>query len=126
MACPDILPTILEAAEYLQSRGIAYLHLVEADWDDAPQFTEEFRQAIRQRFSSPIIVAGKYDKKRAEWVLSEGYADLIAFGRPFIANPDLPRRLAEDLPLAAFESGSLFGGTERGYTDYPAYSGGVA
>lgn len=45
MACPDILPTILEAAEFLQARGVAYLHLVEADWDDAPQFTEAFRQA---------------------------------------------------------------------------------
>ncbi len=119
MACPDILPTILEATQYLQTRGIAYLHLVEADWDDAPQFTEEFRQAIRARFTRPIIVAGRYDKVRAEWVLSKGYADLVAFGRPFLANPDLPHRLANDLPLATFDSGALFGGGERGYSDYP-------
>lgn len=122
MACPDILPTILEATEYLQHRGIAYLHLVEADWDDAPRFTEEFRQAIRARFTRPIIVAGKYDKARAEWVLSKGYADLVAFGRPFVANPDLPRRLAEDLPLASLESKALFGGSEAGYSDYPNWS----
>jgi 2,4-dienoyl-CoA reductase-like NADH-dependent reductase (Old Yellow Enzyme family) len=57
--------------------------------DDVPQFTEEFRQAIRARFTRQIIVAGKYDKVRAEWVLSKGYADLVAFGRPFVANPDL-------------------------------------
>jgi N-ethylmaleimide reductase len=120
MNCPDILPTILEAAEFLQARGIAYLHLVEADWDDAPQFTEEFRQAIRARFTRPIIVAGKYDEARAEWVLSRGYADLVAFARPFVANPDLPHRLAEGLPLAPFDSSTLFGGDERGYTDYPA------
>jgi N-ethylmaleimide reductase len=109
---------VLDAAEYLQVRGIGYLHLVEADWDDAPQFTEEFRQAIRARFTRPIIVAGKYDKERADWVLSKGYADLVAFGRPFVANPDFPRRLAENLPLAAFDGQTLFGGNERGYSDY--------
>jgi N-ethylmaleimide reductase len=92
MTCPDILPTILAAIEFLQARGIGYLHLAEADWDDAPQFTEEFRKAIRARFKRPIIVAGNYDKARADWVLSSGYADLVAFGRPFVANPDFPRR----------------------------------
>ena len=121
MACPDILPTILDATKFLQERGIAYLHLVEADWDDAPQFTEAFRQAIRARFSRPIIVAGKYDKARADWVIEHGYADLVAFGRPFVANPDLPRRLAEELPLADFDGSTLFGGTEHGYTDYQQF-----
>jgi N-ethylmaleimide reductase len=119
MACPDVLPTILEAAEFLQARGIGYLHMVEADWDDAPQFTEAFRQAIRARFTRSIIVAGNYDKARAEWVLSSGYADLVAFGRPFVANPDFPRRLADGLPMARFDSSTLFGGGEHGYTDYP-------
>ena len=122
MDCPDILPTILAAAEFLQSRGIAYLHLVEADWDDAPQFPESFRKSIRARFTRPIIVAGNYDRGRAEWVVSKGYADLVAFGRPFVANPDLPRRLAEGLPLAGFDRNALFGGDDRGYTDYPSAS----
>jgi len=122
MHCHDILPTILEAAKYLQSRGIAHLHLVEADWDDAPQFTEDFRKSIRDRFQLPIIVAGKYDLKRANWVLSHGYADLIAFGRLFVANPDLPRRLAENLPLSTFDGDLLFGGNEGGYSDYPRYA----
>jgi N-ethylmaleimide reductase len=122
MDCPDILPTILEAAEFLQQKGIAYLHLVEADWDDAPQFTEAFRQQIRARFTRPIIVAGKYDAARAEWVLAKGYADLVAFGRAFVANPDLPRRLAEKLPLASFDGGALFGGGEHGYSDFPAWN----
>jgi N-ethylmaleimide reductase len=122
MACPDILPTILEAAEFLQARGVAYVHLVEADWDDAPEFTETFRAALRERFARPIIVAGNYDRAKAEWVLSKGYADVIAFGRPFVANPDFPRRLAEGQPLASFDGSTLFGGTERGYVDYPAWS----
>ncbi|RLK33793.1 alkene reductase [Cupriavidus plantarum] len=122
MACPDILPTILEAAGYLHGKGIAYLHLVEADWDDAPVFTEAFRRDIRARFAGPIIVAGNYDQTRAQWVLDKGYADLVAFGRPFVANPDLPRRMAEGLPLASFDGGALFGGAEQGYNDYPAWA----
>ncbi len=118
MACPDILPTMLEAADFLQATGIAYLHLVEADWDDAPQFTDAFRKEIRARFRRPIIVAGHYDLEKANWVLEQGYADFVAFGRPFVANPDLPRRLAENIPLAPFDGASLFGGDDRGYTDY--------
>jgi N-ethylmaleimide reductase len=123
MACPDILPTILEAAEFLQASGVAYVHLVEADWDDAPEFTETFRHDLRARFARPIVVAGNYDKPKAQWVLSKGYADVVAFGRPFVANPDLPRRLAENLPLANFDGSTLFGGSERGYIDYPAWTG---
>jgi N-ethylmaleimide reductase len=98
IACPDILLTILEAVEFLQAQHVAYVHLVEADWDDAPQFTEEFRKEVRARFSGSIIVAGKYDIDRANWVLERGYADLVAFGRPFIANPDLPAHLASIPP----------------------------
>ena len=119
MDCPDILPTILDAASFLQARGIAYLHLAEADWDDAPVFTEDFRRQLRARFTRPIIVAGNYDRARAEWVLEQGYADLVAFGRPFVANPDYPRRLAERLPLAQLDGPTLFGGAAPGYTDYP-------
>ncbi|WP_259741210.1 alkene reductase [Pseudomonas fluorescens] len=122
MACPDILPTILEAASYLQDKGIAYLHLVEADWDDAPTFPEEFRQAVRERFRNAIVVAGKYDLDRAEWVLTKGYADFVAFGRKFVANPDLPLRLEKGYPLAGLEGAELFGGSERGYSDFPAWS----
>jgi N-ethylmaleimide reductase len=126
MACPDILPTILDAAEYLQGKGIGYLHLVEADWDDAPVFTESFRQAIRARFSRPIIVAGNYDRVRAEWVIAQGYADLVAFGRPFVGNPDLPLRLMQNLPLAPLDHSTLFGGTAKGYSDYPTVNAGEA
>jgi N-ethylmaleimide reductase len=119
MDCPDILPTILEAVEFLQALGVAYVHLVEADWDDAPQFTEAFRKEVRARFTGKIIVAGKYDLEKANWVLAQGYADLVAFGRSFVANPDLPARLAQGLPIAAFNPATLFGGAEHGYTDYP-------
>lgn len=121
MACPEIVDTILLAASMLERRGIAYIHLSEADWDDAPTIPDGFRVALRQAFSGCIIVAGRYDKTRAEWVLAKGYADLVAFGRPFISNPDLPERLRHDWPLAPLGKGPLFGGGVEGYIDYPAH-----
>lgn len=55
-------------------------------------------------------------------MLGQGYADRVAFGRPFVANPDLPARLANDWLLAERSPATLFGGEARGYTDYPAFS----
>ncbi|MFN9472278.1 alkene reductase [Acidovorax sp.] len=121
MDCPEIIPTMLHLARQLDATGLAYLHLVEADWADAPQIPDAFRTALRQAYQGRVIVAGGYDAARASQVLSDGFADLVAFGRPFIANPDLPRRLAEGLPLAAFDAKALFGGDARGYSDYAAY-----
>ncbi|BCL77407.1 alkene reductase [Jeongeupia sp. HS-3] len=121
MADPDIGDTILLAAEWLAGK-VAYLHLSEADWDDAPQIPDDFRVALRSRFAGTIIVAGRYDAARAEAVLDAGWADLVAFGRPYIANPDLPARLEHRWPLAAPDPASLFGGTAAGYTDYPTYA----
>ncbi len=122
MNCPDIVPTILESAQHLQKRNIAYLHLSEADWDDAPAIPFQFRKDLRAVFSNTIIVAGKYDLKRASAILNVGYADLVAFGRPFIANPDLIKRLKNDLPLTELDPSTLFGGSEKGYIDYGSYS----
>jgi N-ethylmaleimide reductase len=121
MACPDIIPTILQAAAYLEQLGIGYLHLSEADWDDAPQIPEEFRRQLRAAYRGAIIVAGRYTRERGEVLLQQGLVDLIAFGRPFIANPDLPERLAQALALSEFDGASLFGGDARGYSDYPAF-----
>ncbi|WP_067065920.1 alkene reductase [Roseateles chitosanitabidus] len=120
MDCPDVIPTILSAAGELSRRGIAFLHLAEADWDDAPQVPDDFRAALREAFAGRIMVAGGYDAARAQALLDRGLIDLVAFGRPFIANPDLPDRLKDGLPLSAFDPSALFGGTERGYSDYPA------
>ncbi|UXI02877.1 alkene reductase [Photobacterium sp. TY1-4] len=122
MDCPDIVPTILESARHLQARNVAYLHLSEADWDDAPTIPLSFRQALRAVFTNTIIVAGRYDTERAEHILTQGLADLVAFGRPFVANPDLVSRLKHLYPLAELDPTTLFGGTEKGYSDYPVYS----
>ncbi|MEX1841409.1 alkene reductase [Enterobacter cloacae] len=119
---PQVTEAILMLAAWCEEKGIAFIHLAEADWDDAPQVPEPFRQTLREAFSGTIIVAGNYTPEKTEKILAAGYADLVAFGRPFIANPDLPHRLAHQLPLAEVsDPGTLFGGTGVGYTDYPQY-----
>lgn len=120
MDCPDIVATILDASKELQARDIAYMHLSEADWDDAPVIPESFRIELREVFTNTIIVAGSYTPERADEMLNKGFADLVAFGRPFVANPDLVSRLKNDEELADLDGATLFGGNEKGYTDYPA------
>lgn len=121
MSCPDIIPTIAQAARDLSPMGLAYIHLAEADWEDAPQVPESFRKELRSIFPGPIIVAGGYGSERAQAMLETGWVDLVAFGRPFIANPDLPDRYQRNLPLASFDANNLFGGSASGYTDYPEW-----
>ncbi|WP_299378067.1 alkene reductase [uncultured Kiloniella sp.] len=121
MADEEIIDVILKSAQELNRIGLTYIHLSEADWDDAPQVPDRFRHQLRALYSGKIIVAGKYTKERGEQIISDGLADIIAYGRPFIANPDLPHRFANNLPLADFDGGTLFGGTEKGYSDYPAW-----
>lgn len=122
MDCPEIIPTILHLAKRLDALGLAYIHLAEADWDDAPQVPDTFRTALRQAYQGKVIVAGKYDPTRADHILHAGMADLVAFGRPFVANPDLPARYAQGLPLAELDGSTLFGGDARGYSDYAPYT----
>jgi N-ethylmaleimide reductase len=113
--------TYIAAARILDQIGIAYIHIAEADWDNAPVMPVTFKEAYRKAFSGTLIYAGKYTLERAEEALSKGWADLIGFGRPFIANPDLPYRLQHQLPLNEPDRARFFGGTAVGYTDYPFY-----
>ncbi len=113
--------TYIEAIKVLEQVGIAYVSLAEADWDNAPELPETFRNAVRSNFSGKVIYAGKYTVERAVRVVKAGWGDLIAFGRPFIANPDLPERIAHGWPLNAVDPATMYGGTDKGYTDYPAY-----
>jgi N-ethylmaleimide reductase len=122
MDCPDIIPTILDAAQALQERKIAYLHLSEADWDNAPQVPSLFRSQLRERFEGCIIVAGNYTAQKGEALVQQGLADMVAMGRPFIANPDLVERLKHNWPLAQMDQTRLFGGDEQGYSDYPQFT----
>jgi N-ethylmaleimide reductase len=115
--------TYIEAIKILQDVGIAYLSIAEADWDNAPAMPQTFRQAVRDTFSGAIIYAGRYTAESGAQLLDSGLADLVAFGRPFMANPDLPARIANDWPLNALNPATVYGGTAEGYTDYPVYPG---
>ena len=114
--------TYVEAVKILEEIGVAYVSLAEADWDSAPELPNSFRQAVRKAFSGKIIYAGKYTPERAAAAIEAGWADLVAFGRAFIANPDLPSRIAHGSPMNTLDPSSMYGGTEQGYTDYPAHS----
>jgi N-ethylmaleimide reductase len=69
--------------------------------------------------SGRIIAAGGFEPEGAEAIIEKGDADLVAFGRHFISNPDLPRRIALGLPLTPYDRATFHGGGARGYTDYP-------
>lgn len=113
--------TYIEAIKVLEAAGVAYLSIAEADWDNAPDLPKAFRQAVRRTYSGRVIYAGKYTVERGIRLLESGLADMVAFGRPFIANPDLPARIAHGWPLNTLDARTLYGGSERGFTDYPFY-----
>ncbi|MDL5037781.1 alkene reductase [Comamonas resistens] len=120
--CEDADPetTYLGAAKLLADIGVGYIHIAEADWEQAPHMPVEFKQRLRESFPGTMIYAGAYTAERAREAVAQGWADLVGFGRPFVANPDLPERLRIGAPLALHERETLFGGGERGLTDYPA------
>jgi len=112
--------------QQLSLRKIAYAHLVEprvgaagagAPIDDSqPRTSHIFRKA----FEGVLISAGGYTAVTAEEVIADRYADAVAFGRLFIANPDLPVRFQTNAPLNTPDRSTFYGGTEKGYIDYPA------
>lgn len=114
--------TYIQAAAMLNKMEIGYLSIAEADWDNSPDLPISFRQALRETYRGTLMYAGRYTREKAEYVLENGWGDLFGFGRTFIANPDLPSRLQHGYPLNDVDKASLYGGTEKGYTDYPAYS----
>lgn len=116
---PDGADTGLALAEGFAERGIAFLHLSEPDWVGGEQLDDEFRKRLRAAFPGVIVGAGNYDLDKAERLLDAGFIDAAAFGRLFIANPDLPGRLAEGAPLNEPDKTTFYGGGAEGYTDYP-------
>lgn len=121
----DPLKLFTHVLKQLDSRAIAYAHLIEprsssagaqdGNITNAPDTAKMFRDAFR----GVIISAGGYDLADAKRAISEGCADAIAFGRLFISNPDLPERFKKDAHLNKYDRNTFYGGTEKGYTDYP-------
>lgn len=117
----DPFATYIRVAEILDELEIGYFSVAEADWDNSPDLPESFRIALRNTFRAPIMYSGRYTLEKANTMLEKGWGDLFGFGRTFIANPDLPVRLEQGYPLNAVDNASLYGGTDKGYTDYPVY-----
>lgn len=114
--------TYVQAVKILENAGVAYVSIAEADWENAPDLPQTFRREIRAIFSGRIIYAGRYTAERGARLIEEQQADLIAFGRPFIANPDLPERIANGWTFNDLNAAKLYGGAEEGFTDYPVYN----
>jgi N-ethylmaleimide reductase len=100
--------------------GLAFLHIVDHSAMGAPPVDADLKQAMRAAFGGPVILVGGYDAERAQADLAADRAELIAFGRPFISNPDLVARMQAGGALAAPDFSTFYTPGEKGYTDYPA------
>lgn len=115
--------------EKLSERGIAYVHVVEPRVGNAGADAAidgnavDTAKTFRAAFKGVFISAGGYSAETAEEAIAAGRADAIAFGRLFISNPDLPKRLENKTALNAYDRSTFYGGSEKGYTDYPALEG---
>lgn len=117
---PEILDTIMLASKKLEKLGVTYIHLCEADWDDAPEIPTDFRIQLRKVFSKTIIATGNKTPQQANGLLVNNLVDLVGFGRKFLTNPDYPKRVKLNAKMNQIsDNHTLFGGgTARGYTDY--------
>jgi N-ethylmaleimide reductase len=110
----------------LNTYGLAYLHVIEprvkGDSTLHEGHPDVAAASLRPHFSGPIIAAGGFDGTGAEAIVERGNADLVAFGRYFSSNPDLPRRLKDHLPLTPYVRDAFWGGDEHNYSDFPAFS----
>lgn len=104
----------------LDALGLVYLHVVEGATGGARDVAPFDFDALRRQFRNTYMANNGYDLELANARLEEGKADLFAFGRPFIANPDLVERLKAGAPLADLDQATLYGGGAKGYIDYPA------
>jgi N-ethylmaleimide reductase len=107
--------------ETLRPLGLAYLHVMERDVHGA-ELPFDFAE-LRRRFHGHYMASGGYDKQRANAAIAADRADCAAFGKSYIANPDLVERYAQDAPLNVPNASTFYGGHEQGYTDYPSLTG---
>lgn len=124
MSDTDPEATFAYVAAQLDPLGLAYLHIVEprvigSEADQSKDQHVVAAKQLRQIFKGSIVAAGGFDAQSAEAILAAGDADLVAFGRDFIANPDLPARIKAKAALTPYDRDTFYGGAAKGYTDYP-------
>jgi len=119
---PEIDKTYKYLAKKLNSLKILYIHLVDHSAMGAPEVPIKIKKGICKKFENTIILSGGYTMERAETEIRNGLADLIAFGKPFINNPDLVERFANGWPVSnELDMNTFYSPGEKGYTDYPFY-----
>lgn len=119
----EIDETFMYLANQLNLLDLTYIHLVDHASMGAPEVPSKIKSQIRTVFNNTLILSGGYDKERAEKDITDGKADLIAFGRPYIANPDLASRFAENAQLAIPNQETFYTPGAEGYIDYPYLKG---
>nr|BFF38519.1 alkene reductase [Tenacibaculum mesophilum] len=120
---PEIVELTLKLLRKLQKMNLAYVHFSE-NISNHKEIPESFRKEVREVYTNPIMVCGKYTKDSGNKIIQNGYADMVAYGQPFITNPDLVTRFKNNYPLTELRSNShatFYGGGEEGYTDYLTY-----
>ena len=123
----DPMPLYSHVVKALDKLGLAYLHFIEPRSSGAGRAEVNHQNVpsamvlFRPFWSGVLIAAGGFAGETAEAAIAQGHADAIAFGRIFISNPDLPRRLREGFPITPYNRATFYGGDVAGYTDYPAY-----
>lgn len=118
-AYADLDAQYLALTEQLSRLRLQYLHVLDHSAMGAPEVPVALKQRLRAAFEGIFILAGGFDRDRAEQALAAGQADLIAFGRPFLANPDLVERLRQGASLNEPDPATLYTPGAAGYTDYP-------
>lgn len=114
----DVDAQYLSLVQELSTLGLMYLHVLDHSAMGAPAVPAELKAALRAAFDGPFILAGGFDAASAEQALVDGQADLIAFGRPFISNPDLVERMRQGAPLNPPDMATFYTPGPVGYTDY--------
>jgi len=120
---PEMAADYSYLAEALDRTGLLYVHLVDHSASGAPPVPDDIKALYRKTFKRTLILSGGYDAARAETDLMAGKADLIAVGRPFLANPDLIERWKEGAAENAPDMATFYTPGPKGYTDYPSLSG---
>jgi N-ethylmaleimide reductase len=119
MSDANPLATFSQLTDELNRRKLGYIHVI-----DAPKNAQRITPALRELFDGTYIVAEGFDRDSGTEALARGETDLVAYGKPFISNPDLPERYRNDAPLAVWDNATFYQGGPKGdaqgYTDYPA------
>ena len=120
----DTIPTFEYIIKKLNEYNLAYVHLSEpfTDVSDIPYAVTEIAKHFRPLYNGTLMINSNFDQEKGNKVIEDGYADLVAYGKPYISNPDLVERFEHNLELAEWDQDTFYTTGEKGYTDYPKAS----